>query len=216
MKRYIAALALAAAPLAAHAWQFEQGAGVTRFSTEEGRWYQERMPHELRTVAPEWSIGVTGRAFARGSWGVDWHAGYVNLGRASASCQCDTSDSDYAAHVTKHTALFSGSGRAQGAALTLEPYVWLSGWRVGVEGGAFIYHSSWSETVAGWTVNDAPPQNLALSASGWHVAPVAGVSIGGAAWSVSYRHYFMRRTSERQNIPPVWNDADVIELKRRF
>lgn len=215
MKRLLAALALIA-PLYAHAWSFESGAGATSFETEPGRWYQQLQPHSLDTVSPEYSIGVTGNLLMRGAWGIDWHAGYVNLGRATSSCQCDTSDENYAAHNTQHTALFSGSGRAQGFAATIEPYRWYGGVRIAAEVGAFVYRAKWNETITGWTVNDAPPQDLALSASGWHVAPVAGVSIGGAIWTLSYRHYFMRINSARQNVPPLWNDADVIEIRRRF
>jgi hypothetical protein len=215
MKRLIAALALLT-PLAAHAWSFEYGAGVTSYTTEDGRWYQFRMPSKLTTIAPEYSIGVTGPLLTRGASGIDWRASYVNLGRASAACTCDTSDENYIAHRTQHTAAFSGGGRAQGAALTLEPYRWFGGWRVGVEAGAFIYHASWSETITGWTVSAAPPQNLSLSASSWQIAPVVGATVGNGVWSLAYRHYFMKRNSERQNIPPVWNDADVLEIKRSF
>lgn len=211
-------LLLLAVPAIAHAswFTFEAGAGLTSFETEDGRWYQQSMPHDLTTISPEYSAGVTGPVVSRGAWGVDWHADFVNLGRAAASCRCDTSDSDYAARRTKHTAYFSGSGRALGVSLTVEPYRWYGGLRYGIEAGAYVYHSTWNESVTGWTVSDAPVQNLSLSASGWHVAPVAGVSVGDGKWSVSYRHYFMRMNSAKQNVPPLWNDADVIEIKRRF
>lgn len=211
-------LLLLALPVAAHAswFEFEAGAGLTSYATEDGRWYQARMQHDLTTISPEYSVGVTGPVISRGAWGVDWHADFVNLGRAAASCQCDTSDADYASHNTRHTALFTGSGRALGVSLTLEHYRWYGGLRYGLEAGAYVYRSNWDESVTGWTVSDAPVQNLSLSASGWHVAPVAGVSVGDGKWSASYRHYFMRMNSAKQNVPPLWNDADVIEIKRRF
>jgi len=211
-------LLLLALPVAAHAswFEYEAGAGLTSYETEDGRWYQQLQPHSLSTVSQEYSVGITGAVVSRGAWGIDWHADYVNLGRASSSCQCDTSDSDYAAHNTRHTALFTGSGRAQGVSLTVEPYRWYRGWRYGFEAGAYVYRSTWSEQVQGWTVSDAPPRNLSLSAKGWHVAPVIGMSISKDSWSVNYRHYFMRFNSTRQNVPPLWNDADVIEIKRRF
>jgi len=211
-------LLLLALPVAAHAswFEYEAGAGLTSYETEDGRWYQQRMQHDLTTISPEYSVGITGALVSRGAWGVDWHADYVNLGRASSSCQCDTSDSDYAAHNTRRTALFTGTGRAMGVSLTVEPYRWYAGLRYGFEAGAYVYRSTWSEQVQGWTVSDAPPQNLSLSATGWHVAPVVGVSVGDGKWSVNYRHYFMRFNSARQNVPPLWNDADVIEIKRRF
>lgn len=204
------------APLTAHAWQFEAGVGTTYYQTENGRWYQNGMPsNSVSRTAPEFSLGVVGPVFTRGAWGVDWHADYVDLGRAAASCQCDTSDEDYLAHTTKHTAFFSGSGRAQGVALTVEPYHWYNGLRFGVEGGAYVYHSSWSESVTGWTVG-GPPVNLYLSDNRWNVAPVAGVSVGNGVWSVSYRHYFMKSNSVKLAVPPVWDDANVLEFKYRF
>lgn len=215
----IAAIALIS-PLYGHAdplFRAESGTGVTSYETEEGRWYQDRMPYTMSTIRMEYSAGFTGAVTSRGKWGVDWHADFVNLGRATVSCQCDTSDADYKAGHTQHTALFSGSGRALGGAFTVEPYRWYGGVRIGVEAGAFVYHANWSESVTGWTVSDAPTQNFSLSSSGWHVAPVAGVSIGNGVWSLSYRHYFMRgATNHRLNVPPLWTDADVLEIKRRF
>lgn len=214
-----ALVAGALSPLAARAdtwFQFESGIGVTAFQTENGRWYQNGMPQSrVSRVAPEYSAGITGPLLARGAWGADWHVDYVNLGRAAASCQCDTSDADYAAHTTKHTAYYTGDGRAQGAALTIEPYGWVRGVRVAAEGGAFIYHAGWSESVTGWSVG-GPPQNLYLSQSQWAVAPVAGVSVGNGTWSVNFRHYFLKANNKTLVVPPVWNDANVIELKYRY
>jgi hypothetical protein len=210
-------LALLAIPITANAWQFEAGAGATIYQTENGRWYQNGQPqNEVTKHAPAFSFGVAGSVLERGNWGLGWHGDYVNLGRASASCMCLARDEDYAAGREGPRARFSGSGRAQGVSLTLEPYYWTHGVRVGVEAGAFVYHSSWSESVTGWTVNDLPRQDIALSSSRWNVAPVAGVSVGSGPWSLSYRHYFMHRNIKGQSVPPLWNDANVIEIKRRF
>jgi hypothetical protein len=208
-------LALCTTSHAQSFFQMEAGVGVTHYQTENGRWYQNGMPdNKVTSTAPAISLGVTGPVVSRGAWGVDWHADYVNLGRAAASCQCDTNDADYIAHTTKHTAFYSGSGRAQGVALTVGPYRYYAGLRWGVEAGAYVYHSSWSESVAGWTVG-GPPVNLSLSESRWNVAPVAGLSVGDGKWAVSYRHYFMRYR-KAEMVPPLWNDADVLMFTRRF
>jgi hypothetical protein len=229
MKRIIAA-ALIAASTAAHAAPFESffraeaGLGVTNYSIEDGRWYQQGMSHDVTHVAPEWSLGLTGPIVTRGKWGVDWHADYVNLGRAAADCTCTPSDENYSVKQHKKLnvvdvddAYFTGSGRAQGFALTIEPYYWFHGLRIGVEAGAFAYRSSWDESVFNWQVNRAvAPQNLNVGGSSYNVAPVAGVNIGNGRVSLAYRHYFMSLNSRRSGNPPLWNDADVLEVKVKF
>jgi hypothetical protein len=209
---------LIALPIVAHAqsfFQMEAGLGVTHYQTENGRWYQNGQPdNRVTSTVPAFTLGLTGPVVTLGAWGVDWHADYVNLGRAAASCQCDTSDADYAAHTTKHTAFYSGSGRAQGVALTLEPYRYYAGLRWAAEAGAYVYHSSWNESVTGWTAG-GPPVDLSLSESRWSVAPVAGLSVGNGKWTAGYRHYFMRYR-KAENVPPLWNDADVLMFTKRF
>ena len=195
----------------------EVGAGVTHYGTYNGRWFQNGAPgNKVTSNAPAFSLGLTGDIVSRGDWGVDWHAEYVNLGRSAAQCQCKTRDEDYAGHSKGQTAWFSGSGRAQGVALTLEPYAWRGGLRWGIEAVAYIYHADWNQNVYGWAVNESPKRDLSLGSHTWNVAPVLGATVGNGKWSVSYRHYFMRLNSQRSNVPPVWNDADVIEAKWRF
>lgn len=196
---------------------FEIGAGLNRYGTSDGRWYQEGQPgNDVTRTAPVFSLGVTGNVFSQSNWGVDWHASYVNLGRAAASCQCKTHDEDFEAKREGPTAYFTGSGRAQGAALTLEPYYQYSGIRLGLEAGIYAYHSQWSESIDNWSVG-GPPQNLALSSSFWGAAPVVGISVSKGSWTLSYRYYYMQLTNARHSaVPPVWNNASVIEIKRRF
>ncbi|BCF98060.1 hypothetical protein PPGU19_026290 [Paraburkholderia sp. PGU19] len=78
-----------------------------------------------------------------------------------------------------------------------------------------IHRDSWSEDVAGWQVA-GPPQNLHLSDVYWSVAPVVGASVGNGRFTLSYRHYFMSVNSNHRNIPPLWSDADVLEVKVKF
>jgi len=214
MRRLIAATALIV-PLYAHAWSFEHGAGVTLYGTENGRWYQDNMPmNEVQSRAPEFSFGITGALVTRGSWGVDWHADYTNLGRAAAQCFC-TSDENYDLKRKRkiradwpNDAFFTGAGRAQGIVLSVEPYYWTHGLRLGVEAGAYVYRAQWDEYA------DIKPAPVTIHTRYWSVAPVVGISVGGAVWSLSYRHYFLKRAN--MEYPALWNDADVIEIKRRF
>ena len=203
----------------------EVGAGVTHYATIDGRWYQQGMPtgSEVQRTNAEFSLGLTGPIVARGRWGVDWHVDYVNLGRAAADCQCTPDDRNYdpKRHVfTKkidvQNAFFTGSGRSQGVALTVEPYYWWQGLRWGAEVGAYVHRDNWKEYVAGWAMPGQAPQSFELNSSYWSVAPVVGVNIGNGRVSLAYRHYFMTINSNKASTPPLWNDADVLEIKVKF
>jgi hypothetical protein len=207
--------------------QAEVGIGAAHYTTQDGRWYQQGMPNgdnHVTSKPPAFSLGFTGPIFNRGKWGADWHAEYVNLGRAAASCQCTTMDDNYNANTHRYNkvvdapqAYFTGSGRSQGVALTLEPYYWINGVRLGVEAGAYIHRDSWTEDVVGWQIpGSGAPRNLHIDGKYWSVAPVVGASVGNGRFTLSYRHYFMRVSSESRDFPPLWNDANALELKVKF
>lgn len=226
MKRLCAAavIALAFAP-AARAWQFEAGVGINFYETTDGRWYQRAATHALQARTPAVSFGVTGDIYTSGTYGVAWHADYVNLGHASADCICTPMDENYDANhhrmVTPRPydvpdAFFSGAGNAQGVALTLEPYYVTHGWRFAAEAGVFGYLPKWGETVTNWQVGGVAPRTINVSTPRkLSLVPVVGASIGRDNWSLSYRHYFMRMANYGDT-PPVWTDADVLEYKLRF
>lgn len=219
---------VAAMPKAqAESWfQYEAGVGATMYQTEDGRWYQQGMAQsEVHSTNVAFSLGVTGPLVTRGKWGVDWHVDYENLGRAAASCWCTPNDENYNPHSHTYNpnvlpaplAYFTGNGRSYGFALTLEPYYWVKGVRVGVEAGAYINHESWDEDVSHWASNwNMPLEHNTISLDKWAVAPVVGVNVGNGKWTVSYRHYFLSRENKGEQFPPVWNDANVIELKYKF
>jgi len=204
----------------------EIGIGAALYSTPDGRWQQEGIPggSKVTSKPPAFSMGFTGPFISRGKWGVDWHAEYVNLGRAAADCSCTPNDANYDQNSHRYSkkidvpvAYFTGEGRSQGVALTLEPYYWIDGFRLGIEAGAYVHRDSWSENVAGWQAwPGVPKQNIHVSDAYWSVAPVVGASVGTGRFTLSYRHYFMRINSQHRNIPPLWNDADALEVKIKF
>lgn len=228
MKKTLIAAAVMAASVGVHAQTFfemEAGIGMTHYDTPNTRWNQENMPNNgVVKNAPEFSLGLTGHIISHGAYGMDWHADYVNLGRAAAQCSCTPIDANYNPSTKQRTndykvddAFFTGSGRAQGVAMTLEPYYWTHGLRLGFEAGVFAYHSDWTEYVAGWSQNDTmAKQSFSLSNHAWNIAPVVGASIGNGRVTLSYRHYFLHLNSQKASVPPVWNDADVLELKVKF
>lgn len=220
----VTALTLVANPAHAASWfQFEAGIGATQYQTEDGRWYQQGMTMSsvsARDVA--FSAGVTGPLVARGRWGIDWHAGYVNLGRAAATCMCTPNDENYDAATHTYNpvkpaplAYFTGSGRSQGFVLSLEPFYWWRGVRFGIEAGAYVNHADWQEGVYGWApAYGVETQTLAVSTSAWRVAPVAGISVGNGVWSIGCRHYFT--SIQHYASPPLWRDIDVLQVQYKF
>ncbi|APR40488.1 hypothetical protein [Paraburkholderia sp. SOS3] len=191
--------------------QGEIGIGAAKYQTQDGRWLQQGIPggSSVTSKPPAFSLGLTGPLITRGKWGIDWHAEYVNLGRAAAECWCTPNDDNYDANSHRYQtkvnvpqAYFTGEGRSQGAALTLEPYYWLHGVRLGVEAGAYIHRDSWSESVSDWQAwPGVPKQNISISDSYWSVAPVVGASVGNGRFTLSYRHYFMRLNSNSRKHP---------------
>jgi hypothetical protein len=205
---------------------FQAGIGAAHYTTQDGRWYQQGMPdadNHLDSKPPAFSLGFTGPVISHGRWGVDWHAEYVNLGRAAAECACTPLDANYNSGTHTYTpkiavppAYFTGEGRSQGVALTIEPYYWLYGVRFGVEAGAYIHRDSWTDTVYDWQMPNAGATTLVLQSAYWSVAPAVGVSVGNGRFTLSYRHYFTGLNSRNRSVPPLWNDADVLELKVKF
>lgn len=220
----IKAIALAtvvAMPCAANAgtwFQYEAEIGFNHYNVENGRWFQSGMPgNRVESNAPTFGAGFHGDLWTRESWGVSWHADYEYLGRAAAACLC-TTDQNYDSNHRKaiepddNLTGFTGSGNTHGVALTLEPFYIYRGVRFGVEAGAFIHHTSWEEYITPGP-RDGDRTLQYVSGHAWSVSPVAGLSVSKGPWTVSYRHYFLRRAVQ---VPPVWNDADVLSIKYSF
>lgn len=210
----------------AQSWfQFEAGVGATYFQTEDGRWYQKGMAQsDVHSIAPAFSLGLTGPVIARGDWGVDWHLDYADLGRAAADCMCTPDDGNYDANRHIYTpknpldlAYFTGDGHLRGFALTVEPYRWWKGLRWGFEAGAYINHWNWDEGV--YNVQHevgGAHANEHVSQSGWGVVPVVGLNVGNGKYTVAIRHYFTSREQQGNRVPPVWKDTNTVEFKMKF
>lgn len=205
MKRLFAALALAAAPLMAHAWGIETGMGYTwSKGMGDGTWYQEGVPHETQLKTRAYLLGLYATPYENGPFDVRAHADYVYYGTQRASCMC-VPDSEYNPH-THEAAVpgyipFNGSGHVQGVALTLEPaYTW-HGVRFGAEAGPWLFWPTWHVT----RVDPAYPGNDNLShRTTLQVGWVAGLRVESGNTSFSYRYY---RQPEKWNEYPAWVTA---------
>jgi hypothetical protein len=225
----MASFVMLAGERSAHAeswFQFEAGVGATHYDTQNGRWYQEEMPqNQVSRDNFAFQLGVTGNLIERAKWGIDWHADYVSLGRAAASCMCTPYDQNYNTNTNQYVekfpaplAYFTGSGNAQGVELSVEPFYKInSRFRVGLDLGAYVNYWKWTENVDNWALSDsAPTQHLSLSGSGIGVVPVAGLTVSDRNVSLSYRHFFMSLEENGLSVPPVWQGADVIMMTYKF
>jgi hypothetical protein len=207
-------------------FQIEAGIGVSTYRTQgDNVWYQQGQPHTLGLSAPVLALGLTGPIYSRESWGIDWHANYVSLGHVSSDCTCTPMDENYSTRTHSklnlydvQDAQFVGNGNAQGVTLTLEPYFKYRGWRLGIEGGLFIYRPAWDIKVYNWsprpgvaptTIEAHTPRNLQLG-------KVIGVSVGRGNLSVAYQHYFLPTRFDSNHYPAIWKGADVLMMKYKF
>lgn len=205
---------------------FEIGAGISKYNAQgDNVWYQQGMPHSLGLSAPVLSAGFTGPVYTREKWGVDWHADYVSLGHVSSDCDCTPMDQNYSTATHKKLNLYNvpdaqfvGNGNAQGVALTLEPYFRYSGWRIGVEGGVFIYRPAWDVTVYDWSPGPgvAPSTISAHTPRSLQTGKVAGISIGRGNFTVAYQHYWLPTRFDDAHSPAIWSGADALLVKYRF
>jgi hypothetical protein len=165
-------------------FQFEAGAGVSLASDVDGVWTQHNVAdnHE-RVKTPAFVAGLTGELYAAHNWSFNYHADYTYLGTQTATCNC-VSDADYAARNYGGTAYrFDGSGHVQGIALTLEPGYTYRGTRFAIEGGPFLFWTTWKEAAY------LDPTQHVRTPSGMRVGYVMGARIERGNLSLSYRYY---------------------------
>lgn len=216
------------APLTAHAVSFEAGIGSANYGgTTDGLWYQQGLPHVLNTKTYGFSGGLTGELYSSGSWGIDWHVDYVNLGHVSSSCDCTPVDANYSLQTKSliqqpgynaPLAKFVGNGSAQGVALTIEPWFKYQGYRFGLEAGLFPYRPAWDVSVYNWQIDpNTPPQTLHVSTPrALQLGKVIGVSVGRGNFTLALKHYFLPTKYDDAHLPAIWKGATVVELKYKF
>lgn len=189
----------------------EAGLGMTNFNYADGTWVQNALPHETQLKFPAAEVGVVVEPIDH----LALHADFVYLGRSTADTMA-VPDPDY--DPTTHTVLngsrdFSslhGSGMTMGLALTVEPYWRWGNWRVGVEGGPFLFRSTWNDTV---TFSDGSQEY-------WHHSPgvelgyVVGLNASYRSVSIQYRHYGIK--TRYNPVPALSTKADTLMVVYRF
>lgn len=215
-----ALFALLLVPVAAHAWQFEAGVGANRYTTRgDGTWYQTGSPgNSVKLDFPAFKAGVSVGLYEGQRFGLRAHVDYVNLGHLASRCQC-TEDANY--NMKTHTVVdssvptanLSGSGGAQGIALTLEPYLVYRDWQIGIEGGLFPYRPSWSVSAL-WHLDGSTHTYDTPHSVQW--GKVVGVNVSYKNFGVSLQHYWLPTRYSDQNAPAMFSGANVLMLTYRF
>jgi hypothetical protein len=218
--------ALLAVPLAAQAMGIEAELGGAHFSDRgDGFWYQEGFPHILKLQSPAVSVGVTGDVIRQGQYGLAWHANYVYMGKVHTEAIATPDDRNYNLQTKSCNgeclpmAKWYGSGFSHGLRLTLEPYAYVYGWRIGVEAGYYISKNFWRMEVHGWQPDTTvPARDLTVyDDGGWRAYPTFGVSIGRGNFDVVLRHYRNQsRVDPTTKFPAIWSQTTTFTVRYKF
>jgi hypothetical protein len=224
MKYLLIVLLFLLAPMVrAQAVRVELGAGYNLYHpVVDGTWYQRGEPHKLQLSSPSFYLGFTGTAYEGEHFGVNWHAGYLDLGQLSASCYCLIDDADYSSKGHRRirepqypNAHYSGSGKVRGVLVMVEPYVLWHGYRIGAELGVLPYRPRYDEIVTDWRGpgTNAPLSGAIHTSHALQRGTMVGLSIGRGAWSVAYEFYRLPMLSNRSVAPPLWTAAHQVMFR---
>ena len=218
--------ALLAAPFAVQAMGFEAELGGASFTDRgDGFWYQEAFPYDLRLKTPVISAGIRQDLYQAGQYGVAFHANYVYMGKVHTEALAVADDANYNIQTKACNgeclplAKWHGTGFSHGLRLTLEPYAYVYGWRVGIEAGYYISKNFWRMEIHDWQPSrNVAPQNLNVYDDGsWRAYPTFGVSIGRGNFDVVLRHYRNQsRTDPVYKFPAIWSKTTTLTVRYRF
>lgn len=220
---FLAALWLCLSVAHAQIVRVEVGVGHNTYQpVPDGTWYQLGEPHKLKLSAPSFYIGLTGPVYESDHFGVNWHAGYEDLGQLSAACYCLIEDSDY--DTVQHrrirdpkypNAFYYGRGKVRGILLMVEPYVSVKGYRIGAEFGLLPYRPQYDELVTGWQgAGLTRPASASMHVShALQHASMVGLSISKGHWSLAYEFYRLPMVSNRTAMPPLWLSSHQLMVR---
>lgn len=151
-------VALSALSISAQAADVEIGIGQTTFrAREDGTWWQSQYETHNDLKSRSWRVAV--RDHFRGSSRFGWSVGYSDLGRFSGNNHASIWDSE-AGKISEDDsqcqpsnfshgcmAWFRGAGKAKGITFGLTADHKLGPVVVGVEGGLFVFRSSYDVTI---------------------------------------------------------------------
>ena len=213
-------------PCFSQAVEFDASIGAARFSDRGNMfWYQEGLPHQLQLSTLAVDAGFTGDIWRSGRYGVAWHANYAFLGPVKSNAVATPDDANYNRYTKScegeciaHSN-FTGRGKAHGLRLTVEPYFYVDGWRIGVDAGVFFARNIWKMTVYDWVPErGAEPRTIRVDDSaGFRFYPTFALSIGRGNADVVLRYYRNQsRTDPTTGSPAIWSHTTTLTLRYRF
>lgn len=224
----------------ANALEFDVGVGVNKYMKgENGLWYVEPFPYDMKMVSPALDIGVTQNILDRGNWGLDVRAGLVYLGSIHTTAKVPSYKTntrtgsfigpDFKGADLKnpcfgectHMSTFDGSGSDRGITLVLAPYVKSGDWKYSIFGGLYQHKTTWSENIK--DLNDSSTgedYNLNVEYDqGWRAGRVYGVSVSRKNITVRYQFFDLPRirvSNDRDAFPPAFGAAHLLTIGFKF
>jgi hypothetical protein len=216
------AMTLGCAASGAHAESFftvEAGLGRATYRDQGNMiWYQQGLPYSLSLSPPAFMAGFAGDIVQRSSWGISWHADYVYLGTVHTNAIA-TTDENYNPQTQSCRGAcvaqtrFTGHGNVSGLAFTIEPHYDWRGFRLGVEGGPFVFLPSWTESLTPADPQPGVGATTVHASARLRVGAVVGISVGYKNLTVSLQHYFDKSKDE---YTPIWSSTNLVMVRYRF
>jgi hypothetical protein len=226
MKCFIAVSLLLVVSVAHADIRPEIGIGESSYRVyPDGTWYQLGMPHRLNLHSSAFKLGLTGPIITSDSWGIDWHADYVDIGHASSWCKC-TSDANYSDALHKEinhnpgfpNARYVGHGLDQGFNLSLAPHIQFHGIEVGYNYGLFPYKPHWNEVIYDWSNGLGGSLHTLYGSTphSWRLGVDSGFYLKKGRYTLSYEHYRPPTRYDAMHDPSLMTDSDVLMLEIRL
>ncbi len=225
----------------AKAVDFDVGVGVSKYNKgENGLWYLEPFPSDMKMIAPAIDLGVTQNIFDQDNWGLDVRLGFVYLGSIKTHALvpsyktntrtgqfigvdfkgADMKDPCYGECTNMST--FNGSGSDRGVSLVLAPYIKSGDWKYSVFAGIYKHKSTWSEDIK--DINESATSEdydaVVEYDQGWRTGRVAGFSVTKDNITVRYQYFDLPRTrldgNGRDAYPPAFGSAHLLTIGFKF
>lgn len=186
-------------------------------------WYMEKFEHKLNYRATTIEIGVHDSLYQSGDFDLDYAiAGHYNGDMSMQSWAVVDSNYDKMKHQCigpcGHQSNFNGKGSNQGLSFTLEPSYSISGYRLGVEAGAYVYRNKFSEHIT--NVQNESGVIDVKDTSGWTVGKVVGASVTKDNFVLKYQYFVDPDHFAGKDVnsyaPAAWHGTHVVSIGWRF
>lgn len=215
MRKLLVWLCLLSLP--AQAIEPELGVGLNHTTTvEDGFWYQQALPYNLKLNTFMWSAGLTGKFSDRWAWHVD----YVSTGEVHSDALATTDENyDRFHHVCLSTpcqpiARYVGEGHANGVKLLVE-YNSLSFPHAVMAFGPYFFRPVWTDvvtTISGYTPNGTV--YVASNIPNNHIAAIVGVGLVWDHFQLRLDQYFMciDNRCKSEWYPGIWRNMSMLSI----